>query len=105
MVGQSTWLLLMDRFREQARSYNWIGGSQFEVGWLSGRLREQARSHSGIGGGQLGIGWLVGRHREQAHSYRWNTLSCRSEPARESDLTVDSALSVNSRHFHWELKT
>jgi len=50
VVGQAILLLLMDRFREQARSHSWIGASQ------------------------LGVGWLSGRHREQAHSYNWNTF-------------------------------
>jgi hypothetical protein len=38
-------LLLVDRFREQARSHNWVGGGQLQVGWLLGRHRWQASSH------------------------------------------------------------
>jgi hypothetical protein len=31
-------------------------------------------------------------HREQAHSYNWNAVSCRSEPARDIDVTVGALL-------------
>jgi len=58
VVGQAILLLLIERFREQARSHSGIGGSQLGVGWLLGRHREQAHSYNWIGGSQLGIGWL-----------------------------------------------
>jgi hypothetical protein len=57
VVGQAILLLLMDRFREQARSHNWIEGSQLEVGWLVGRHRWQASSHRDWVE-SVGIGWL-----------------------------------------------
>jgi len=44
-VGQSMFLPLVDRFREQARSHNWVGGGQLQVGWLLDRHRWQASSH------------------------------------------------------------
>ena len=72
----------------------WNGGSQLEIGRLSGRFREQARSYNWTGavswrlvgwqavfasrlaptvewGSQLETGRLSGRHREQARSYNW----------------------------------
>jgi len=49
------------RYREQAHSYNWIGVSQFGVGWLGGRYRWRASSHRdwgwAVGDGLVG-GWL-----------------------------------------------
>ncbi len=50
-------------------------GGQVEIGWLAGRYRQQAGSYSWIGGSQVGIGWLAGRHRQQAGSHkglRWS---------------------------------
>jgi hypothetical protein len=68
VVGQAILLLLIERFREQARS------------------------HSGIGGRQLGIGWLVGRHREQAHSYSW--IGCISKRLVGCETVIASSLAL-----------
>ncbi len=68
-VGQSILLSLVDRFREQARSHNWVGGGQLQVGWLLGRHRWQASSHRGRVRPE-DIGQLGNRFREQARSHR-----------------------------------
>ena len=60
-----------NRFREQARSHDWVGGGQLHVGWLLDRHRWQASSHRDrVQPGD--IGQLVDRFREQARSHsRW----------------------------------
>ena len=62
-------LPLVDRFREQARSHNWVGGGQLQVGWLLGRYRWQASSHRDRVRPE-DIGQLGNRFREQARSHR-----------------------------------
>jgi hypothetical protein len=67
-VGQSMLLPLVDRFREQARSHNWVGGGQLQVGGLLDRHRWQASSHRDRVRPE-DIGQLGNRFREQARSH------------------------------------